>query len=49
MEAGIPLGRIGTPEDAAGVSIFLCSRAGAYVTGVVIPLEGGSLVRGGQA
>ena len=49
LEAGIPLGRIGSPEDAAGVTIFLSSRAGAYITGVVIPLDGGSLIRGNQA
>jgi NAD(P)-dependent dehydrogenase (short-subunit alcohol dehydrogenase family) len=36
-----PLGRIGTPEDMAGVAIFLASRAGAYVTGTVIPVDGG--------
>ncbi|MEW6187863.1 MAG: SDR family oxidoreductase [Thermodesulfobacteriota bacterium] len=47
LEAGIPLKRIGTPEDAAGLAIFLSSRAGAYITGTVIPLDGGSLVRGG--
>jgi NAD(P)-dependent dehydrogenase (short-subunit alcohol dehydrogenase family) len=45
MEAGIPLKRIGSPEDAAGLSIFLSSRAGAYITGVVIPLDGGGLIR----
>ncbi|MBB3663004.1 NAD(P)-dependent dehydrogenase (short-subunit alcohol dehydrogenase family) [Prauserella sediminis] len=37
----IPLGRTGTPEDAAGTAIFLASRAGAYLTGVVIPVDGG--------
>jgi NAD(P)-dependent dehydrogenase (short-subunit alcohol dehydrogenase family) len=37
-----PLGRIGTPEDMAGVAIYLASRAGAYVTGVTIPVDGGS-------
>jgi NAD(P)-dependent dehydrogenase (short-subunit alcohol dehydrogenase family) len=36
-----PLGRIGTPEDMAGVAIYLASRAGAYVTGAVIPVDGG--------
>jgi len=45
MESRIPLGRIGTPEDVAGLAIFLSSRAGAYVTGVIIPLDGGGLVR----
>ena len=36
-----PLGRIGTPEDIAGAAIYLASRAGAYVTGVGIPVDGG--------
>lgn len=39
--AGCPLARIGTPEDMAGVVIFLSSRAGAYLTGAVIPVDGG--------
>jgi NAD(P)-dependent dehydrogenase (short-subunit alcohol dehydrogenase family) len=41
IEARNPLGRIGSPEDAAGTVIYLCSRAGAYLTGVVIPVDGG--------
>jgi NAD(P)-dependent dehydrogenase (short-subunit alcohol dehydrogenase family) len=36
-----PLKRIGQPEDMAGVAIYLASRAGAYVTGAVIPVDGG--------
>lgn len=36
-----PLGRIGEPEDMAGIAIFLASRAGAYLTGTVIPVDGG--------
>ncbi len=43
--AACPLGRIGAPEDMAGVAIYLASRAGAYVTGVVIPVDGGITVR----
>ena len=43
--AGCPLGRIGEPEDMAGVAIYLASRAGAYVTGVVIPVDGGITTR----
>lgn len=30
---GVPLGRIGSPEDVAGACIFLSSKAGAYVNG----------------
>jgi NAD(P)-dependent dehydrogenase (short-subunit alcohol dehydrogenase family) len=36
-----PLGRIGSPPDMAGVAIFLASRAGAYLTGTIIPVDGG--------
>jgi len=36
-----PLGRIGREDDMAGVAIYLASRAGAYVTGAVIPVDGG--------
>ncbi len=39
--AQVPRGRIGEPEDMAGVAIYLASRAGAYVTGAVIPVDGG--------
>jgi NAD(P)-dependent dehydrogenase (short-subunit alcohol dehydrogenase family) len=37
----VPLGRVGVPDDVAGTTIFLASRAAAYLTGVVIPLDGG--------
>lgn len=41
IESMVPRGRTGTPEDIAGAAIYLASRAGAYVTGSVIPVEGG--------
>ena len=41
VESMVPRGRVGTPEDLAGAAIYLASRAGAYVTGSVIPVEGG--------
>ncbi len=41
IEAEVPLGRIGRPDDVAGLTIMLASRAGAYLTGAVIPLDGG--------
>ena len=37
-----PRGRVGTPEDIAGLAIFLSSRAGAYTVGEVITCDGGS-------
>ena len=39
--AQVPLGRIGTAEDVLGTTMFLGSRAGEFLTGVVIPLDGG--------
>jgi NAD(P)-dependent dehydrogenase (short-subunit alcohol dehydrogenase family) len=41
VEQRVPLGRIGRPDDVAGLTLFLASRAGAYLTGAVIPLDGG--------
>ncbi len=43
---GNPRGRVGTPEDIAGLCIFLSSRAGAYTVGEVITTDGGQLVAG---
>lgn len=37
----VPLGRIGEPDDIVGLTLLLSSRAGAYLTGAVIPLDGG--------
>jgi NAD(P)-dependent dehydrogenase (short-subunit alcohol dehydrogenase family) len=41
IAARSPLGRIGRPDDMAGVVVYLSSRAGSYVTGAVIPVDGG--------
>jgi NAD(P)-dependent dehydrogenase (short-subunit alcohol dehydrogenase family) len=41
IERDVPLGRIGREDDVAGLTLFLASRAGAYVTGAVIALDGG--------
>lgn len=41
LEQNIPMRRLGTPADIAGAVTFLASRAGAYVTGVELPIDGG--------
>ncbi len=46
VSAGVPLGRIGRPEDVAGTVIYLSSRAGSYLTGAVIPVDGGISTHG---
>ena len=38
----IPLGRVASVEDIAGVAVFLASHAANYLTGVTIPVSGGS-------
>jgi len=43
----IPLGRFGTPQDAAGAALFLASNLAAWITGTTINLDGGALAAGG--
>jgi len=44
IQEQIPLRKLGTPEDVANVVLFLCSPASDYVTGQVIPVDGGILM-----
>jgi NAD(P)-dependent dehydrogenase (short-subunit alcohol dehydrogenase family) len=43
----IPLGRPGEPDDCAGAAVFLCSDLGRYVTGVTLPVDGGTWASSG--
>lgn len=42
IRADCPLGRIGQPEEIAGILLYLCSRAGAYTNAAIIPVDGGT-------
>ena len=46
--ARVPIGRIGRPDDIAGATLYLCSRAGSYVTGAILPIDGGQAVQHGM-
>ena len=43
VERGVPLGRMGQPRDMAGLILLLCGAGGAYMTGAIIPLDGGMI------
>jgi len=43
----VPLGRVGDPADCAGAALFLCSDLGRYVTGVTLPVDGGTWASSG--
>ena len=42
QQASIPLRRLGTPEEIAQVTLFLASKQASYVTGAIIPMDGGA-------
>lgn len=46
VASSVPMGRIGRPEDVVGATLVLASRAGSYLTGAVIPVDGGISTRG---
>ena len=48
-EAQYPLGRIGEPDDVAGTAVWLASRAGAFVTGQTIVVDGGVTMKSARA
>jgi len=44
ITAGIPLGRMSTPEDVAAAALYLASDAGRFITGVELPVDGGRTI-----
>lgn len=41
VSEGVPLGRVGRPEDIAACMMFLCGKGGGYTTGAILPISGG--------
>ena len=46
INAGIPLGRVATPDDVAGPIVFLCSSLARHITGEIVNVNGGSVLCG---
>lgn len=44
----VPLKRLGKPEDIAGAALYLCGKGGSYVTGAILPIDGGVHVQTGH-
>lgn len=45
VESTVPLGRMGTAEDCAAAVLFLCSPAGAFITGTTLTVDGGNFLK----
>eukprot|EP00730_Choanoeca_flexa_P015509 TRINITY_DN7136_c0_g2_i2.p1 TRINITY_DN7136_c0_g2~~TRINITY_DN7136_c0_g2_i2.p1 ORF type:complete len:275 (+),score=62.84 TRINITY_DN7136_c0_g2_i2:180-1004(+) len=45
VREGVPLKRVGRPSDLAGLALLLAAPSGAYITGTVIPVDGGTLIK----
>jgi 3-oxoacyl-[acyl-carrier protein] reductase len=45
MVAGFPIARLGEPQDMVGTALYLCSTASQWVTGQIIAVDGGQIVR----
>lgn len=43
IEQGIPMGRLGAPEDMGGAAVYLASKAGSWVTGHILTVDGGAI------
>jgi NAD(P)-dependent dehydrogenase (short-subunit alcohol dehydrogenase family) len=41
--SGIPTGRLGRPDDIKGLAVFLASDSASWITGALIPMDGGNL------
>ena len=48
MESSIPLGRFGSKKDVSDMALVLCSPLAAFVTGAIIPVDGGASLLGGR-
>jgi len=47
--SGIPAGRLGQPDDIRGLAVFLASDASSWITGALIPMDGGNLAANAAA
>jgi len=42
----VPLGRLGQPEDVAAAALWLCSEEAAFISGAILPVDGGQAATG---